>query len=307
MPVADALIVGNAMSVQTATPAGKRVKNRSPWAEVWRRLKRNRMALIGLGILLVMILLAIFAEYVAPYGFDDQEPLDRPFLSPCFDFPFGTDNLGRDILSRIIFGARISLQVGIIAVGISFVLGCIFGAIAGYYGNTWDNIIMRLMDVLLAIPGILLAITVAATLGPGIINAMIAVGISGVPGFARVVRASVLTVRGNEYIEAARAINASDFRIITKHILPNILAPVIVQATLSVANAILMASALSFLGLGVQPPIPEWGAMLSQGRIFLRDYPHVVIFPAIAIMLTVFGLNLFGDGLRDALDPRLKR
>lgn len=294
------------MSAHVAGPVRK-VKSRSPWGEVWRRLKRNRMALIGLAILAAMILLAVFADWVAPYWYDDQDPIERAFLSPCLEFPFGTDNLGRDILSRIIYGTRISLQVGIIAVGISFVLGCIFGAIAGYYGNRWDNFIMRLMDTLLAIPGILLAITVAATLGPGIINAMIAVGISGVPGFARVVRASVLTVRGNEYVEAARAINASDFRIITKHILPNIMAPVIVQATLSVANAILMASALSFLGLGVQPPIPEWGAMLSQGRIFLRDYPHVVVFPAIAIMLTVFGLNLFGDGLRDALDPRLKR
>ncbi|MDR1520312.1 MAG: ABC transporter permease [Planctomycetota bacterium] len=295
------------MAARTADNMMKKVKSRGPWGEVWRRLKRNRMALIGLAILLAMVLLAIFADVVAPYGMDDQDPLERAFLSPSLEFPFGTDNLGRDILSRVIFGARISLQVGIIAVGISFVFGCVFGAIAGYYGNTWDNIIMRLMDTLLAIPGILLAITIAATLGPGIINAMMAVGLSGAPGFARVVRASVLTVRGNEYVEAARAVNASDFRIITKHIMPNILAPVIVQATLSVANAILMAAALSFLGLGVQPPIPEWGAMLSQGRLFLRDYPHVVIFPATAIMLTVFGLNLFGDGLRDALDPRLKR
>ncbi len=295
------------MNDRAGVSGTKKVKSRSPWGEMWVRLKRNRMALVGLGILLLMIVLAIFAHVVAPYGMDDQDPIERAFLSPSLDFPFGTDNLGRDILSRLIYGARISLQVGIIAVGISFVLGCVFGAISGYYGQVWDNVIMRLMDTLLAIPGILLAITVAATLGPGIINAMIAVGISGVPGFARVVRASVLTVRGNEYIEAARAINASDFRIITRHIMPNILAPVIVQATLSVANAILMASALSFLGLGVQPPIPEWGAMLSQGRIFLRDYPHVVVFPAIAIMMTVFGLNLFGDGLRDALDPRLKR
>lgn len=290
-----------------AVDSTRKTKSRSPAGEVWRRLKRNRMALIGLAILVAMIILAVFADWVAPYGMDDQDPIERSFLAPSAAFPFGTDNLGRDILSRVIFGARISLQVGILAVGISFVFGCVFGAVAGYYGNRWDNVVMRLMDTLLAIPGILLAITIAASLGPGIVNAMIAVGLSGVPGFARVVRASVLTVRGNEYVEAARAVNASDFRIITRHIMPNILAPVIVQATLSVANAILMAAALSFLGLGVQPPIPEWGAMLSQGRLFLRDYPHVVIFPAAAIMLTVFGLNLFGDGLRDALDPRLKR
>lgn len=287
--------------------AARPIRKRGQWAEVWKRLKRNRMALAGLVILAAMAVIAVFAASIAPYHYDDQDPIDRAFITPCPDFPFGTDNLGRDVLSRVIYGTRISLQVGLIAVGISLALGCVLGAVAGYYGGRTDNLIMRLMDVLLAIPGFLLAITIAAMLGPGIINAMIAVGMSGTPGFARVVRASVLSVRGNEYIEAARAINASDYRIITKHIMPNILAPVIVHATLSVANAIMTAASLSFLGLGVQPPIPEWGAMLSQGRVFLRDDPHVVIFPMLAIMLTVFALNLFGDGLRDALDPRMKR
>lgn len=289
-----------------ATPI-PHTKKRSQWADVWRRLKRNKMAVAGLIILVLLILLAVFANVIAPYGFDEQDPVNRAFLAPCAEFPFGTDNLGRDILSRVIYGARVSLQVGLIAVGISAVLGGLLGAISGYYGGRCDNLIMRFMDILLSIPGILLAITIAATLGPGLVNAMIAVGISGTPGFARVVRASVLSVRGNEYIEAARAINASDARIIAKHILPNILAPVIVQATLSVATAIMTAASLSFLGVGVQPPIPEWGAMLSQGRTFLRDSPHVVLFPGLAIMITVFALNLLGDGLRDALDPRMKQ
>lgn len=297
-------------SEKVVSKAGKThasIKKRSQWGDVWKRLKRNKMAVAGMVILVLLVLLAIFADFIAPYGYDDQDPVNRAFLTPCAAFPFGTDNLGRDILSRVIYGARISLQVGLVTVGISAILGGILGAIAGYYGNRADNVIMRFMDILLSIPGILLAITIAATLGPGLINAMIAVGISGIPAFARVVRASVLSVRENEYIEAARAINASDLRIIVSHILPNILAPIIVQATLNVATAILTASALSFLGVGVQPPIPEWGAMLSQGRTFLRDYPHVVLFPGLAILVTVFSLNLLGDGLRDALDPRLKR
>lgn len=300
------------MSIATTSkPAASREhtppKKRGQWGEVWKRLKRNKMAIFGLGIFAILVFLAVFADFIAPYGYDDQDPVNRAFLVPCAAFPFGTDNLGRCILSRVIYGARISLQVGIIAVGISAVLGGIIGSIAGFYGNRTDNILMRLMDVLLAIPGILLAITISATLGPGLTNAVIAVGISGTPAFARVVRASVLSVRGNEYIEAARAINASDLRIITRHILPNIMAPVIVQATLNIATAIMTAASLSFLGVGVQPPIPEWGAMLSQARGFLRDYPHTVIFPALAILLTVFAINLLGDGLRDALDPRLKK
>lgn len=296
----------NSLAQKTSLSVNKPVKKRGQWADVWLRLKKNKMAVTGLVILALLVIIAIFADYIAPYGFDDQDPVGRGLLSPSKEFLFGTDNLGRDILSRIIFGARVSLQVGIIAVGISVVSGGFLGAIAGYYGGKYDNWIMRFLDVLMSIPGILLAITISATLGPGITNAMIAVGISGTPGFARVVRASVLSIKGNEYIEAARAINSSDFRIITRHIIPNILAPVIVQATLSVANAIMTAASLSFLGMGVQPPIPEWGAMLSQGRSFLRDYPHVVLFPGLAIMVTVFSLNLLGDGLRDALDPKLK-
>ncbi len=276
-----------------------------PWRDVWQRLKKNKMAMFGLVVIGLLVFAALFAEQIAPYGFDDQNLQDR-LLSPNSQYLLGTDNFGRDIFSRIIFGARISLQVGFIAVGISAIVGGAFGAIAGYYGGKLDNFIMRVMDVLLAIPGILLAISIVAALGPGLVNVMIAVGIGSVPQYARIVRASILSIRDQEFVEAARAVGANDFRIIMKHIIPNSLAPIIVQATLGVASAILSAAGLSFIGLGIQPPTPEWGAMLSTGRDYLRDHWHVATFPGLAIMITIFGLNLLGDGLRDALDPRLK-
>jgi len=281
-------------------------RNASMLRGVLVRLFRNKAAIIGLTIIVILILSAVFAEIVAPYAYDDQN-LREQFLSPSAAHIFGTDSYGRDIFSRIVFGSRTSLLVGAIAVTISSVIGTFLGAISGYYGNRVDNIIMRLVDVMLAIPNILLAISIAATLGPGIVNVMIAVGISSVPGYARLVRASVMSIREQEFIEAARSIGASDFRIIMRHILPNCFAPIIVQATMSVAIAILSAAALSFLGLGVEPPTPEWGSMLSDGRSYIRDYWWVVTFPGLAIMATVFAFNLFGDGLRDALDPRLKQ
>ncbi|MBS4040123.1 MAG: ABC transporter permease [Flavobacteriales bacterium] len=292
---------------QEAQPlAGKpRRKKRSPWAEVWRRLKKNKAALFGLTIICILFILAIFADYIAPYGFDDQDLLAR-FQTPNSKHLLGTDNFGRDILSRIIYGSRISLQVGFIAVSIAMICGGTLGSIAGYYGGRLDNFIMRIMDILLAIPGILLAISIVAALGPGLRNVMIAVGIGSIPSYARIVRASVLSLRDQEFIEAAKAVGANDFRIITKHIIPNSMAPIIVQATIGVANAILSAAGLSFIGLGIQPPQPEWGAMLNNGRQFIRDYSHMTAFPGLAIMITIFALNLLGDGLRDALDPRLK-
>ena len=200
-----------------------------------------------------------------------------------------------------------SLQVGFIAVGISLVIGGLLGAFAGFYGGTLDNVIMRVMDVLLAVPQTLLAIAIAAALGPGLFNMMIAVGISAVPNYARIVRGSVLSIRGMEYVEAARAVGSSDLRIILRHIIPNSMAPIIVQSTLGVASAILNAAGLSFIGLGIQPPNPEWGAMLSGGRQYIRDFPHLTLYPGLAIMLTILALNFLGDGLRDALDPKLKR
>lgn len=281
------------------------IKRRSQIGEIVRRIRKNKTATFGLIMILVLIFTAVFANFLAPYHYDDQD-LDRRFLKPSLSHLFGTDEFGRDIFSRVIYGSRISLLVGFIAVGISLILGGILGSIAGYYGGTLDNIIMRLMDIALSIPQILLAIAIAASLGPGLVNLMIAVGISSTPKYARVIRASILSIKNQEFIEAAKAVGCSDFRIITKHILPNCLAPIIVQTTFGVAVAILSAAALSFIGLGIQPPNPEWGAMLSRGRKYIRDYPHLAIFPGMAIMVVILALNLFGDGLRDATDPRLK-
>lgn len=275
------------------------------WAGIWRQYRKNKLAMFGLVMLVLLILIAVFAPQLAPYGYDEQNPGTR-FLAPCAQFPLGTDNFGRDILSRIIYGAQISLQVGLISVGVSCVVGGILGVLAGYYGGQMDNVIMRGLDVLMAIPGMILAIAIAASLGNGLNNMMIAIGLGHAPGFARVVRASVLQVKEQEFIEAARLIGDSDFKIIFTHILPNAMAPMIVQATLNVGRSVISAASLSFLGLGIQPPIPEWGAMLSAARSYLRDYYWLTTYPGFAILLTVFSLNLVGDGLRDALDPRLK-
>lgn len=281
-------------------------RGRSQWAEVWRRLRRNWMAMFGLAIIIVIFLTAIFADVIAPYDYRTQN-LQRIADPPSREHLLGTDDLGRDILSRIIFGARVSLQVGFVAVSISLIVGGTLGALAGYYGGRLDNVVMRFMDVLLAIPSILLAIAIVSAFGGGLINVMVAVGIATIPVYARIVKASVISIKEQEYIEAARAIGATDVRIILKHILPNSMAPIIVQGTLGVAIAILSAAGLSFIGLGIEPPTPEWGAMLSSGRHLIRRAPHVATFPGVAIMITIFALNLLGDGLRDALDPRLKQ
>lgn len=280
-------------------------KKSGPWREVWRRLRQNKAAMLGLLVMVILILAAIFADYVAPYGYDDQD-LMRRFQTPNSQHWFGTDNFGRDIFSRIVYGAQVSLKVGLIAVGIAMFIGGALGAVAGFYGGKIDNFIMRFIDVLLAIPSILLAISIVAALGPELRNVMIAVGIGSIPSYGRIVRASVLSLRDQEFIEAARAVGADDTRLILKHIIPNSMAPLIVQATIGVANAILSAAGLGFIGLGIQPPLAEWGAMLNSGRQYIRDYPHLTAFPGLAIMITIFALNLLGDGLRDALDPRLK-
>lgn len=283
----------------------KQRKKTSMLMDVWKRLKRNKLAMVGLVIIAVLILTAIFADLIAPYPYAKQE-LKAALQVPSKAHIFGTDEFGRDIFSRIVYGSRISLEVGFIAVGISVVVGGFLGAIAGYYGNVIDNVIMRFVDILLSIPQILLAISIVAALGPGLINLMIAVGISSIPGYARIVRASVLSIKDQEFVEAAKAAGSSDIRIIFKHIIPNCLAPIIVQATLGVATAILTAAGLSFIGLGIQPPTPEWGSMLSGGRGYIRDYAYMTLFPGLAIMITILGLNILGDGLRDALDPKLK-
>lgn len=283
-------------------------KKRSQWVEVWRQLKKNKMALLGLGILIILILAAIFANQLADYDtVVIKQNLFESLQAPSSKHWLGTDEFGRDIFARIVHGARVSLTVGIVAVSISIVVGGILGAVAGYYGGMLDNVIMRAMDIFLAVPSILLAIAIVSALGPSLANLMIAISISSVPRYARIVRASVLSIRDQEFIEAARAIGASNTRIIFRHIIPNSLAPVIVQGTLGVASAILSTAGLSFIGLGIQPPDPEWGSMLSGGRQYLRYAWWVTTFPGVAIMITILSLNLLGDGLRDALDPRLKQ
>lgn len=283
-------------------------KKRSQWVEVWRRLKRNKMAVLGLIILIILVLLAVFADVIANYdNVVIKQNLAHRLQGPSAAHWLGTDEFGRDIFARLVHGTRVSLQVGIVAVGISIVIGGILGAVAGYYGGKLDNTIMRIMDIFLAVPSILLAIAIVSALGPSIINLMLAISISSVPSYARIVRASVLSIRDQEFIEAAKAIGASNTRIIFRYIIPNSLAPVIVQATLGVASAILSTAGLSFIGLGIQPPAPEWGSMLSGGRQYLRYAWWVTTFPGVAIMITILSLNLLGDGLRDALDPRLKQ
>ena len=280
-------------------------KSRSQFLTVMKALSRNKMAIVGLIILIILVFAGIFAHVIAPYDYAAQA-LQNAFQHPNAQHLFGTDEFGRDIFSRIIYGARMSLLVGFVSVGIAVIVGGALGAVAGYYGKRIDNIIMRLMDILLAVPQTLLAIAIVAALGTGLVNLMIAVGISSVPTYARIVRASVLTIREEEYIEAARASGTSNTKIIMKHILPNCVAPVIVQVTLGIASAILTAAGMSFIGLGIQPPEAEWGNMLSSGRDYIRGYSYMTMFPGLAIVITVLSLNLLGDGLRDALDPKLR-
>ena len=281
------------------------IKKRSQFQEVWRRLKKSPLALIGMVMLLLLIFVAIFADFIAPFPYEKQN-YSETLQGPSWKHLAGTDEFGRDILSRIIYGSRISLRIGFISLSAGALVGTVLGLIAGYFGKVTDNVIMRFCDILYGIPRVVLAIAIASTIGAGITSALIAVAISSVPAFARVVRAATMTVRDQEYVEASKAIGAGTGRILAVHIFPNILAPIIVQATLGIAKSILLCASLSFLGLGIQPPVPEWGAMLSNARSFMRDNPYMVIAPGLAIMMTVLALNLFGDGLRDALDPKLK-
>ena len=270
-----------------------------------RRLWRNKGAILGLVILALLIAVAIFAPYLAPYDPVRQDPL-ASLQAPGGEYPLGTDQLGRDMLSRLIYGARVSLLVAVVAVAIAALIGLPLGLLAGYVGGWFDIVISRVVDLLLAFPGILLALVIVSILGPSLFNVMIAVGIAESPNYARLIRGSVLSARENVYVESARAIGAWDIRVVFRHILPNVLAPIIVLVTLGMAGAILSASALSFLGLGAQPPTPEWGAMLSSGRNYMRLAWWITTLPGLAIMITVLSVNMFGDGLRDALDVRMK-
>lgn len=270
-----------------------------------RAFLRHKGAVIGATLLTLMVLSALLAPVIAPYDPTEQHQT-ASLVRPSKDYPLGTDVLGRDVLSRLLWGGRQSLRVGLLAVAIGAVVGTSLGLLAGFYEGLLGNAIMRLVDLLLALPGILLALTIVAAIGPSLENLNIAVGISAIPGYVRIVNGSVLSLKTRSYLEAAQALGARDLRLILRHVLPNILAPVLVLSTLGLGNAILVAASLSFLGLGVQPPTPEWGAMLSQGREFIYGYWWIATFPGIAILLSVIAINLLGEGLRDLVDPRLR-
>lgn len=279
---------------------------RGQWTDVWRRLRRDRVSMVSLVLLILILLAAIFSPWIAPYEYT-QRDLTVTFQFPSAAHIFGTDNLGRDIFSRVLVGGRISLLVAFAAVALSAAVGSLLGAVAGYYGGRVEFCIMKLTDVMMAIPAFLLAVTVSAALGTGLVNTAIAVGFTNIPRFVRLMRAETLSVKGQEFILAAKSFGASDLTIILRHIFPNALSSTIVNVTLGVGTAILQISGLSFVGLGVRPPTPEWGSMLAAGRTYMRDFWPMVTFPGVAIVVTLILFNLVGDGLRDAMDPRLKK
>ncbi|MDR7521505.1 MAG: ABC transporter permease [Armatimonadota bacterium] len=277
---------------------------RSAGAAMWKRFRRNRLALIGLVVVALLVLAAVFAPHLAPAD-PARQVLEDKRMPPGARYWLGADEFGRDIASRLIYGSRVALAVGLVSVLIALLLGTVLGTTAGFVGGVADEVIMRGLDVLLAFPYLLLAIAIVSALGPGLQNTILAVGIWATPGFARVVRGSVLAIKEQEYVLAARAIGAGAARIVVRHILPNCISVLVVYSALYMASAILLEAALSFLGLGVQPPTPSWGLMVSTGRDFLTIAPHIATFPGLAIALAVLGFNLLGDGLRDALDPKM--
>ena len=283
------------------------IKKRSQLSLIWHRLRRNRLAMLGLALMSTILLLAMFADVIADYdtmvvGMNMLERLQTPSAKHWF----GTDGYGRDVFARIIHGSRLSLSLSIISMLIAVAVGSMIGAISGYFGGRVDDVLMRLMDMLLAIPPMLMSISIVAALGRSMANLMLALALAYMPVFARVIRSSILSVKDQEFVEAARACGTSDARIILRHIIPTAVGPIIVQATLAMGSSILTISSLSFMGMGIQPPQPEWGTMLYEGRDLIRTSPYLVIFPGAAIAVSVLSLNLLGDGLRDALDPRLK-
>ena len=283
----------------------KKKRKKARIFDIWYRLKKNKLAVVSLVVLILLYLMAIFAPVIAPHSYSEQNT-KRTFEGSSAEYLLGTDKLGLDVLSRLLYGARQSLSMGLIAVAIAATIGVTLGAVAGFFGRWVDNLCMRFLDIYQSLPMFLLAITLAAILGPSLRNAILALGISTMPIYARIMRAAVLTVREKEYIEAAKAVNARSVRIIIRHIIPNTMAPIIVEITMGMGATILAGAALSFIGLGVQPPNPEWGALISDARGLIRDHPTLALYPGVCIMLTSLSFNLLGDGLRDALDPRLK-
>jgi peptide/nickel transport system permease protein len=290
---------------ESIMPIGQVYRSRSQWALTWAQLRRDKATLLGLGLVLLMLFLTAFGSLLAPYDATKQD-LPQRRLPPTPEHPLGLDEFGRDILSRVLVGTRYTLGTSLIAVSMGLLLGVPLGLASGFYGAIVDIVLMRLVDTLLAFPSLLLSIVIVGALGPGLNNAILAVGISAMPMYARVTRGAVLSVKENEYVMAAYALGGTDWHIIARHILPNVMAPIIVVATVGTAQAILSTSALSFIGLGAQPPTPEWGMMLSGSRAYLFDAPHIATFPGIAIVLAMLGFNLLGDGMRDALDPSLR-
>ncbi len=278
--------------------------HRSEWSQAWRRFRANRIAVGGLVVILLLATMAIFAPLISPY-----DPIDEIFRgmrggSPTLAHPFGYDHLGRDLLSRVIFGSRIALLVGLLATGIAVVLGVVIGAVAGYLGSWEDTLISRVIDTLMAFPIIALLVVLAAVLGPSLVTTVVVIGVTGWARFARVVRADIMSLKATDFVTAARAVGVRDWRIIWRHLLPNVLGPIIVLATLGIGGIIILESALSFLGLGIRPPNPSWGGTLADGRAFILRFPHIAFFPGLMIVITVLAFNFLGDGLRDALDPR---
>jgi len=282
---------------------GKIIPSGAPLGAVLHRLSHNKVAIIGLAIIICLLIVAVLGPAIAPHNPISQD-LSLRLLDPSLQFPLGTDELGRCVLSRIIYGARTSLITAVIIVGAATVIGLLLGLVAGYFGGLIDEATMRVVDIMLAFPGIIFAMVIVGILGPSLLNVMVGLLLVHWTGYARLMRGSVLSVKEQTFVEAARAIGASPARIMFRHILPNCLAPIVVMATLGMGHIILAAAALSFLGLGAQPPSPEWGAMLNSGRLFMRSYPYLMTFPGLAIMVTVLGFNLLGDGIRDALDIR---
>lgn len=293
------------MPNETGEGTAPEINRQSQFVVVTRRLSKNPLAVAGFIVAVFLVIIAIFAPLIAPYPYDKQD-LVHSREAPSREHLFGTDELGRDVFSRIIWGSRFSLSIGVLAVLVGTSIGVLIGALAGYFGNLVDDSLMRLIDILQSIPGILLAIAISVVLGPGFFNSVLALSVGCIPMACRLTRAAVLKVRNEEYIEAAISINASTPRIIFRHVLPNSFAPVLVSATMMIGGIIMAAAMLSFIGLGVQPPIPEWGSMIAGGRNLIRSSPWMVTFPGIFIMLSVLAFNMFGDGLRDALDPKLK-
>ena len=275
---------------------------------IWKRFRQNKGAMMGLVVLCVIIIVALSAPLFYDYDIDiiDMHVSER-FTAPCREHPFGTDNYGRDIFKRVVWGSRYSLSVGIVATLIGLAIGVTLGSVAGYYGGIIENVIMRVTDIFSAVPNILLGILITGTMGANTLNLMLAVGIASVPQFTRITRAAIMRVRDSDYVEACRSVGVKESRIILLHILPNCLSPILVQASLRVGSAVIATSSLSFLGLGVQQPAPEWGAILSAGRDYIQQAPYLTLYPGLCIMILVLSLNMIGDGLRDAFDPKLRR